>query len=315
MRSIAFLLMIFALPSLAAAQDNDDNFDPMTVDVVDAINCHIDARTYNGFAGTLDDSDQYWKKRGWKKLKSENAMMAEYRLPKPVEITTGYKTDHVAITSSGILAVLDLADPATIAGPEEIINEMDPDPMIEALVEAGAASRVQIEKEITFRKFLGERIIVDETEIEERFNMSFRTIIARSISNVSTHPGKTLYGCSYRIEMVDQDGTEITPPLAGPRADVADTRPLDIYTGMVSDNGGQVMLERCNVGNTLYVLRNADPAVDALAAVRGRSGEFFAEVIGRYRNEGDIHLLDVAALQNLQEGYDCRLRNLLPKIE
>lgn len=36
-----------------------------------------------------------------------------------------------------------------------------------------------------------------------------RTIIARSISNVASHPGKTLYGCSYRIELLDRDGNPL----------------------------------------------------------------------------------------------------------
>jgi hypothetical protein len=199
---ITFLpLLCLALAAPVIAQENDDDWDPMTVDIVDALNCHIDARSYNGFAMTLDDSDQNWKKRGWKKVKSPNFMMSEYRLPAPVEVTAGYKTDHIAFTSSGVLAVLDLADPNVIAKPEEIANQMDPDPMIDAIVKSGVASRAQVEKEMTFRKFLGERVIVDESETDEKLGMIFRTKIARSISNVTSHPGKTLYGCSYRIDM------------------------------------------------------------------------------------------------------------------
>jgi hypothetical protein len=30
--------------------------------------------------------------------------------------------------------------------------------------------------------------------------------VARSISNATTHPGKTFYGCAYRMEMLDKDG-------------------------------------------------------------------------------------------------------------
>ncbi len=201
MRIALFPLLCFTLAASAVAQDNDDDWDPMTVDIVDALNCHIDARSYNGFALTIDDSDQNWKKRGWIKVKSPNFMMSEYRLPAPIEVTAGYKTDRIAFTSSGVLAVLDLADPNIIAKPEQIENQMDPGPMIDEIVKSGVATRARVEKEMTFRKFLGERVIVDESETDEKLGMVFRTKIARSISNVASHPGKTLYGCSYRIDM------------------------------------------------------------------------------------------------------------------
>jgi hypothetical protein len=31
-------------------------------------------------------------------------------------------------------------------------------------------------------------------------------IIGRNVSNATTHPGKTFYGCSYRIELIGKDG-------------------------------------------------------------------------------------------------------------
>jgi hypothetical protein len=203
MRNIIAIALLLSLPQVATAQDNEDDFDPMTVDVVDAINCYIDARTYNIFAITIDGSDQYWKKRRWKKLKSKNFMMAEFQLPAPVEITAGYRTNRIAFTSSGILAILDIADPKLIAGPEKIENQMDSTAMIDELVKQGVATREEIEKELKFRKFLGERVIVDEKEIDKDLNMAFHTKITRNISNTTTHPGKTLYGCSYRIEFED----------------------------------------------------------------------------------------------------------------
>jgi hypothetical protein len=201
MRILTLPLLCIVLAAPAFAQERDDDWDPMTVDIVDALNCHIDAQSYNGFAITLDDSDQNWKKRGWKKLQSPNFMMSEYRLPAPIEVTAGYKTDRIAFTSSGVLAILDLADPGVIAKDEQIENQMDPNPMIDAIVKSGVASRAEVEKEMTFRKFLGERVIVDESETDEKLGMVFHTKIARSISNVTSHPGKTLYGCSYRIDM------------------------------------------------------------------------------------------------------------------
>jgi hypothetical protein len=54
---------------------------------------------------------------------------------------------------------------------------------------------------------MGERVLADVTEpANEDDSFGTRTIIARSISNVASHPGKTLDGCSYRIELLDREG-------------------------------------------------------------------------------------------------------------
>jgi hypothetical protein len=36
-----------------------------------------------------------------------------------------------------------------------------------------------------------------------------RTTIALNVSNVVTHPGKTLYGCSYKMELLDKNGNQL----------------------------------------------------------------------------------------------------------
>ena len=50
--------------------------------------------------------------------------------------------------------------------------------------------------EIKFRKFLGERVISDVADPADGETFRARTTIALNVSNVVTHPGKTLYGCS-----------------------------------------------------------------------------------------------------------------------
>ena len=59
----AAALFSFFVATGAVAQENDDDFNPLTVAVEDAINCHIDARTYNGFAWDLDDKHVGWRAR------------------------------------------------------------------------------------------------------------------------------------------------------------------------------------------------------------------------------------------------------------
>lgn len=205
MKSIVPLLALLVAAPLHAADNTD--FDPDTVSEVDAINCHLDAPTYNGFALSVDEDGGIAAKRHWREIKTDNPFLIEYELPEPITVTGTYQTRRIAFMARGILAILDLADPAVLAREEDIVNEANTDLLIEELVAAGKATRAEIEAEIKFRKFLGRRVMVDVTEpaaAGESFGT--HTVITRSISNVTTHPGKTLYGCSYDVELVDKDG-------------------------------------------------------------------------------------------------------------
>ncbi|MFM2370583.1 MAG: hypothetical protein RIS85_305 [Pseudomonadota bacterium] len=205
-RILTIALVALAAPAVAA-EEAEKAFDPASVSVVDAINCHLDAPTYNGFALSVAGDDGIARQRGWLKVETGNPFLLEYDLPEPITITGAYATRRIAFSSSGVMAVLDLADPAVIARDEGIANAADPTALIDALVAEGKATRAQIEADMPFAKFLGERVLVDLTEpASEDDNFGTHTVIARSISNVTTHPGKTLYGCSYRIEMLDKDG-------------------------------------------------------------------------------------------------------------
>ena len=59
-------------------------------------------------------------------------------------------------------------------------------------------------------KFLGEKIMSDTTEKATAENhFGAHTVISRNVSTVTTHPGKTLYGCSYQITLLDKNGNPI----------------------------------------------------------------------------------------------------------
>lgn len=192
----AAALFSFFVATGAVAQENDDDFNPLSVAVEDAINCHIDARTYNGFAWDLDDKHVGWRARGWTQIKGRNPFLSEYRLPQPIEIA-GMTTSHVAFNASGIFAVLALPDPSALAASEEIQNLADSGAAYAAL---GVPDRIAATLPKTHR-FLGERMLVDERERDEKLKLVFHTRIKRTMSTVSSHPGKTLYGCDYKIEM------------------------------------------------------------------------------------------------------------------
>lgn len=163
-------LILFASPTTA---QSDEEFDPAKVDVVDAINCAIDARAYMGFSVTLGDEDGGYRKRGWIKQESGNSFLSQYRLPAPIDIA-GHQTSTIVFSSNAVLAVLDIADPAELAKQQKIEN----------IVPSSA-------------KFLGEREILNKVEKDPENGWTITTRVTRNLSTVSSHPGKTLLGCSY----------------------------------------------------------------------------------------------------------------------
>jgi hypothetical protein len=203
---IAVLASAVALPATA----EEPAFDPTKIDLVDAINCKLQVPEYNGFAMSISGEESIAAARKWRPVKSANFMMNEYDLPVPIKVADTYTTSRIAFTSNSILAILDLADPAIIATKEGIENGMDAEPFIKDMVASGKVTRAEIEKQMTFRKFLGEKIIVDRTTPAAK-GESFgdHVTVARVISNATTHPGKTFYGCAYRMEIIDKDGKPI----------------------------------------------------------------------------------------------------------
>lgn len=205
---IAFLAALLPASAFAAAVQ-DDEVDPAKIDVRDAIACRLDAPTYNGFAMAVAGDDAIAAKLGWKPVKSGNFLMKEYDLPAPITVAGSYSTRRIAFTSSGILAVLDEPDPAVVARKEKIENAMGPEGLVDAMVATGKVTRAQAESQIQFRKFLGERVISDVTDPADGDHFRARSRIALNVSNVTSHPGKTLYGCSYKMEMLDKDGNPL----------------------------------------------------------------------------------------------------------
>lgn len=176
MRRAAFI-MVAALAALGAAPAGaqaDEDFNPLDVDVVKAIQCELDPRTYNGFALTLDSDEDGYKARGWTKQESGNIMLSQYRLPQPITVA-GHSTSTIVFSSSAVMAVLD-ADPRDLAKAEAIDS-----------VYGDAA------------KFLGEREISKQTETVE--GMTIVATVKRTLSNVTSHPGKALLGCVYSVEI------------------------------------------------------------------------------------------------------------------
>lgn len=198
---------LFVLSALVPLTPQQPAPDPSRISETDAIECRLAVPDYTGFALSVSEADGIAQARGWKKIDSTNPFMSEYELPKPISVAGSYRTTRIAFTANAILAVLDIADPAEVARGQNVANAMDPDPMIEDLARSSGKSYAEVAAGMKFRKFLGERILSDKTEPAAKGeSFGSHMTVARSISNATSHPGKTLYGCSYRMEVLDQDG-------------------------------------------------------------------------------------------------------------
>lgn len=156
----------------------EDDFDPASVNIVDLIECKTDVPTYNGFAMWLSSLEAPDHPIDMMKVESGNPFLSQYELAEPVEVF-GYETQTVVFTNSGPMAVLDTPDAGAVASKLGIVPAY-----------------------ATKTKFLGEKIITDTTESAD--GMTWKTKISLNVSTVDSHPGKTLAGCSYRIDMQDE---------------------------------------------------------------------------------------------------------------
>jgi hypothetical protein len=149
--------------------------DSATVDLASLIECRADVKTYNGFAFWLTSEPDAAGKLGWQKAQTDNPFLEEYRLGSPVS-AFGHATSNIAFTATGPMAILD------DISPQDLAKSLD---VPVAIATSG--------------KFMAEKVIVDTRE--EEAGMRFSTYVTLNVSNVDTHPGKTLAGCSYRLEI------------------------------------------------------------------------------------------------------------------
>lgn len=85
----------------------------------------------------------------------------------------------------------------------------------------------------------------------------------------------------------------------------------DIFIGTIAKEGSNLILERCDVGRTRYVLRAAEGGEQALAVLRQHKGLVQAELVASYRTEGGDHVLYVASVDNVQAGKTCHLTDAI----
>ncbi|AVA19945.1 hypothetical protein ACXHXG_06115 [Rhizobium sp. LEGMi198b] len=173
----ALAILVSTQVSTAAMTSEED---PSKIDLAKLIECTTyDVPSYNGFAMWLTgpESDEAMRRFGITEQPSTSLLLREFKLAKPITVF-GRQTDRIAFASSGPLA---------------LINEADPHPLAKELGVTAAVDR--------FDKYLAEREIFSKKEQLENSDTVLHSRIALDVSTDIYHPGKTLAGCSYSIEV------------------------------------------------------------------------------------------------------------------
>ncbi|QKD01032.1 hypothetical protein EB235_05585 [Mesorhizobium loti R88b] len=160
------------LASFAVAKAND--YAPASLAFAELIECRADVPTYNGFALWLGGQPDAPARLSWKEIPAGNFFLKQYELPAPLHVF-GRETASVVFTATGPMAVFDdfsEADPAWTLGVIPAISAPD--------------------------KFLGKKVVAESTEDVGDVSLAMR--IKLNVSNVDTHPGKTLAGCSFVLD-------------------------------------------------------------------------------------------------------------------
>ena len=116
-----------------------------------------------------------------------NQFMSEYRLAQPISVF-GVTTERVAVAGASVMAVLDQADPRPLAKRLELETGYDQDGKF-------MAGREVVSRDVTDAK-------TGEAQIES---------IILSVSTVASHPGKTLAGCTYSLDLPEPGAAPAAP--------------------------------------------------------------------------------------------------------
>ena len=125
--------------------------------------------------------------QGLQPLPQGNQFMSEFRLASPITVF-GQQTDRVAVAGASVMAVLDQADPRPLAKRLELETGYDQDGKF-------MAGRELVSRDVTDPK-------TGEAQIES---------IILSVSTVASHPGKTLAGCTYSLDLPEEKPAAAAP--------------------------------------------------------------------------------------------------------
>ena len=120
-------------------------------------------------------------------LPQANPFMTEYRLARPLTVF-GHAAGQIAVAGASVMAVLDLPDPRALAATLQLEAAVDQ-------ADKFMAGRELVSRDVTDP-------VTGEAQIES---------VILSVSTVKSHPGKTLAGCTYSLDLPAEPAPEPQP--------------------------------------------------------------------------------------------------------
>ena len=165
--------------------------DPARIDLPGLIECKHELADFRYLAPALVEPLQAVA-LGWRPLPQANLFMTEFMLNAPISVF-GYSTDHIAFTGDSIIAILDLADPRPLAKQLELETAVD------------TPAKAMFGKELRSHE-----------QRDEASGVTLIDSVVLNVSNVSSHPGRTLVGCSYIMDTLEEPEAPPAPEPTSP---------------------------------------------------------------------------------------------------
>ncbi len=178
----ALLLALAAAPGSATPPPPP----PAAIDLPALIECRQRVADFAALAPVLDDPLKAVA-LGWRPLPQQNLFMTEYELTAPVTVF-GHTSSQIAFSGASVMAILDLPDPRVLARQLQLEEGVD-----------------------TPDKVMYGREVVSDDVADPKTGEPMIESIVLSVSNVQSHPGKTLAGCTYSLDLPEE--TEPEPPV------------------------------------------------------------------------------------------------------
>lgn len=183
-----FALALVLAPCAAfAAQERPDPAPTAMPDLAALLECRLGYRDFMAYMPVLQDPLRAVA-LGWRPQPQANPFMLEYRLNAPVSVF-GRQADRIAFAGDGVVAVLDLADPRVLA--RELNLETGVDTPQKAIF-GREARAMEVAGPDGAPGWIESAVI--------------------NVSNVDSHPGKTLAGCSYSLDPPDTEQAPAPAP-------------------------------------------------------------------------------------------------------
>lgn len=182
------LLTLLSMPVLAGTAESDRLPKPKPVDLAALVECRGELEEFRALTPALEDPLQAVA-RGWRPLPQVNLFMTEFALTAPITVF-GHATDHIAFSGDSILAIVELPDPRPLARQLELETGID------------TPAKAMFGKEVRSTEVADPR--TGEMLIES---------VVLAVSNVDSHPGKTLVGCSYSLDRQEEPEPQPVPTI------------------------------------------------------------------------------------------------------